>query len=246
MIAATSPSCSSSARSTASASLNGQHDRGRDDLGEHAARERVLGADALGGRDHVHRHRVVPAVVAALELDHVAPAGRRAREPEGMERRLAARAGEQHLLERRHGGDEPLGELDLDLGDADPHQADRAACGGRGGVDIGVVVPEERRPEGGVVVGVGAAVAVGERRAARRRDDQLLEPGNAALAAVDAAGDDAPTRAGGEEGGGFGGGQCSSADSKAFEHVLVEVDAEARVRSERRRSRRPRSGGAGR
>ena len=68
------------------------HDRGRDDLGEHAAGERVLGADALGGRDHVHRDRVVPAVVAALELDHVAAAGRGAREPECVERRLAARA----------------------------------------------------------------------------------------------------------------------------------------------------------
>ena len=77
-------------------------DRRVDHLGQHPPRERILRAHALGGRDHVHRDRVVPAVVAALELDHVAAAGRGARDAQGVEGRLAAGAGEQHLLERRH------------------------------------------------------------------------------------------------------------------------------------------------
>ena len=70
-------------------------------------------------------------------------------------------------------------------------------------VDVRVVVAEERRPEGGVVVGEDAALRVGERRAARRRDDEVLEPGDAALAAVDATGDDGGC-ARSERGGGVG------------------------------------------
>ncbi len=121
MIAAT--SWSVSARSTSSASLNAADDRRVQHLGQDPLRERVLAADALGGRDHVHRHRVVPAVVAALELDHVAAAGGRAREPERVEGRLAPGRRQQHLLERGDDVDEPLGELDLDRRDADAHQA---------------------------------------------------------------------------------------------------------------------------
>ena len=89
-------------------------DRRVENLGEDPLRERVLAADALRGGDHVHRDRVVPAVVAALELDHVAAAGHRAREPERVEGRLASRRGQQHLLERGHDVDEPLRQLDLD------------------------------------------------------------------------------------------------------------------------------------
>ena len=97
--------------------------------------------------------------------------------PEGVEGRLAAGRREEHLLERGHDVDEPLGELDLDRRDADAHQA-RAACDD-GRVDVWVVVAEERRAEGGVVVGEDAAVGVGEGRAARRGDDEVLEPGDA-------------------------------------------------------------------
>ena len=175
-------------------------DRRVQHLRQDPLRERVLAADALGGRDHVHRDRVVPAVVAALELEHVAPAGDRAREPERVEGRLAPGRRQQHLLERGHDVDEPLGELDLDRRHADAHQPGRAR-GGR--VDVGVVVPEERRAEGGVVVGVDPALRVGEGRAARRGDDEVLEPGDAALAAVHAAGDHGG-RTRGERGGGFG------------------------------------------
>ena len=97
-------------------------DRRLEHFAQDPLRERVLAADALRGRDHVHRHRVVPAVVAALELDHVAASGDGAREPERVEGRFASRRGQQHLLERGDDVDEPLCELDLDRGDADAHQ----------------------------------------------------------------------------------------------------------------------------
>ena len=184
MIAAT--SWSVSARSTSSASLNRQTIVASRTSGRIPCESGSLPPTRLGRRDHVHRHRVVPAVVAALELDHVAAAGDRAREPERVEGRLAPGRRQQHLLERGHDVDEPLGELDLDRRDADAHQPGRVR-GGR--VDVGVVVPEERRPEGGVVVGVDAAVRVGEGRAARRGDDEVLEAGNAALSAVHASWD---------------------------------------------------------
>ena len=198
MIAAT--SWSVSARSTSSSVVEPADDRRVEDLGEDPLRERILAADALGGRDHVHRHRVVPAVVAALELDDVPAAGDRAREPERVEGRLAPGRRQQHLLERGHDVDEPLGELDLDRRDADAHQARRVHDGR---VDVGIVVAEERRAEGGVVVGVDAALGVGEGRAARRCDDEVLEAGNAALAAVHASWDHGG-RAGGERCGGLG------------------------------------------
>ena len=198
MIAAT--SWSASARSTAAASLNGQTIVASSTSGRIPCESGSLRADTLGGRDHVHRDRVVPAVVAALELDHVPAPGDRAREPERVEGRLAPGRGQQHLLERGHDVDEPLGELDLDRRDADAHQPGRAR-GGR--VDVGVVVAEERRAEGRVVVGVDAAVRVGERRAARRGDDEVLEAGNAPLAAVHASRDHGG-RARGEPGGGLG------------------------------------------
>ena len=61
-------------------------DRRVDDLGEDALRQRILLPDALGRRDHVHRDRVVPAVVAALELDQVPAAGGRARDADARGR----------------------------------------------------------------------------------------------------------------------------------------------------------------
>jgi hypothetical protein len=219
------------------------HDRRVEHLGQDPLRERVLLAHALGGRDHVHRDRVVPAVVAALELDHVAAAGRRARDAERVEGRLAPGRREEHLLERRDVVDELLRHLDLDLADPDPHQVDMATNRGDSRIDICVVVAEDWRSEGGVVVREDAPVPVGEGRAARRGDDEVLEPGDLALAAVDAAGDDCRgPRC--EPGLGFRCGRAhrrppslscllSPVDSEACEHVLVEIDAEARLRRHR-------------
>ena len=170
-------------------------DRRVEHLGQDPLRERVLRAHPLRQRDHVHRDRVVPAVVAALELDDVAPAGRGARErgargtsprsrsPSAAPARATARRRRSSRRARPRSGVTPT-----------PISPTSRGCGDRG-VDVGVVVAEQRRAEGGVVVGVGAAVGVREGRAARRRDHELLEPGHAALAAVHAAGDDGARRA---------------------------------------------------
>ena len=165
-------------------------DRRLGDLGEDTLRKRVAAPDVLRQRDDVHRDRVVPAVVAALELDHVAAARRRARDADRVEGRLAPCLGEEHALDRRDELAEPLRKLDLDRRHADTHQPDGARRRGDRGVDVGIVVPEERRPEGRVVVGVRPALGVGERRAARGRDDEVFEARDAPLSAVDAARDD--------------------------------------------------------
>jgi hypothetical protein len=112
------------------------------------------------------------------------------RDAKRVERRLAPGLGQQDPFDGRNVLDDSLRELDLDLGDADTHQPDRPGRGGDRAVDVGIVVAEQRRPEGGVVIGVRVPVTVGERRAARRRDHELLEAGHTALAAVDAAGND--------------------------------------------------------
>ena len=122
-------------------------DRRVDHLLQHALRERVLLPHVLRQRDHVHRDRVVPAVVAALELDHVAAAGGRARDAQRMERRLAPRLRQEHALRRRHEVADPLGELDLDLRHADAHQPDRARRRRNGGVDVGSLWPRSGGPK---------------------------------------------------------------------------------------------------
>ena len=206
-------------------------DRRVDDLGEDPLRERVLLADVLGQRDHVHRDRVVPAVVAALELDDVPAAGRGAGDAQRVEGRLAAGLGQQHALDRRHERRTIFSASSTSIRVTPmPIRPTSFAAAATARVDVGVAVAEERRAEGGVVVGVGVALAVGERRAARRGDDEVLEPGHAALAAVHPARDHA-RRARRE--------LCSFGlvgdrhlvpplvDAVLRHHVLVERDAEA-------------------
>ena len=97
-------------------------------------------------------------MVAALELDHVAAAGRGARETRSAwnvaslpvqvsstfssDGTLATSRSASSTSTRR---------------DADAHQVERAPGGGDGRLDVGVVVAEQRRPERGVVVGEDAA-----------------------------------------------------------------------------------------
>jgi hypothetical protein len=176
MSAATPPGRSSSSRSTASASLKGTMIVASRISGRIPC-ERILAPDAVGPQDDVHRDAVVPAVVAALHLEHEPPAGRGAREAQRVEGRLAARRGQQHLLDRRHVLDDPLRELDLERRDAHAHEVDGAQGRGDGVVDVGVVVPEQRRPEGGVVVREDAALGVGEGRAAVAVTTSSSSPG---------------------------------------------------------------------
>ena len=101
-------------RSTSARVVEAADDRRLDDLRKHPLRERIAFADVLGQRDHVHRNRVVPAVVVALELDDVAASGGGAGDAQRMEGRLTACLGEEDLLDRGKEGADPLGELDLD------------------------------------------------------------------------------------------------------------------------------------
>ena len=58
-----------------------------------------------------------------------------------------------------------------------------------GGVDLRVVVAQNQRPEGGVVIQVARAVGVGEIRAGSL--DHRQRPGQAPVAGIDTAGDHA-------------------------------------------------------
>ena len=95
-----------------------QHQRMLDHLGQHAQRERILLADLVGRADHIHQHRVVPAVVGALELDDRIAAGDGARQPQRGIGRLGAGVGQQHPLGRWHMLRDRLGQLHLDIGHA--------------------------------------------------------------------------------------------------------------------------------
>ena len=88
--------------------------------------------------------------------------------------------------------DQALGQLDLELGDADAHQVDPTDGLGGGAVHVGIAVTEQWRPEGGVEVDVGPALPVGEPRPLGGGDHQLLQAWNTALAAVDATRDHGP------------------------------------------------------
>ena len=93
------PGWAASARSTAPRSLNGttttrSHDRLRDaGVAGHAVR-RVGRADVLGLGQHRDLHRVVVAVVAALDLDDQVAPGERAHQVDGVHRGLGAGVGE--------------------------------------------------------------------------------------------------------------------------------------------------------
>ena len=98
-----------------------------------------------------------------------APAGR-------AHRRLGAGRDEPHLLDRRHGVDDLLGELDLALG----RRAERRPVGGRllhRLDDLGVGVAEDERPPGHHPVDVAAPVGVLDVGAlAAPREEGLVRP----------------------------------------------------------------------
>lgn len=167
-----------------------QDEGGFQDLGKDARRDRVVAADLLRGGDHVEADRVVPTVVAALELDDEAASCGGAGDAQGVERGLAAGTGEQDLLDRRDQLGELFGEEDLALGDADAHVAEGGSGLDGGAGHVGVVVAEQRRAERGVEVGVLASVGGTEPCAVGPGDDQVGQSGNAALTAVHAAGND--------------------------------------------------------
>ena len=131
-------------------------------------------------------------VVAARELEDAVAPGEPAREPKCAHRRLGARGDEPHLLDRRHGVDDLLGQLDLPLrrraegrpvGSGFLHRLDHLRIG----------VAEHERAPGHDPVDVALPVRVPEVRAlAARGEERILGPDRppGADRRVDAAGDD--------------------------------------------------------
>ncbi len=180
-----------------------QHQRRLQYLVQDAGGDRVAVADPVGCGDDIQADGVVPAVIAALELDDVAPTCCGAGHSQRVEGGLGPRRGQQDLLDGRHQLDQLLGELHLTRRDTHADQV-RLVGGGRDGRgDVRVVVTEQRRPERGVKVRVHQAIRVRERSALGRGDHELLESGDEALAAVDAA-RNRLLGAGGERGAGGG------------------------------------------
>ena len=95
-----------------------------------------------------------------MELHQQGPAGRGAGEPDRLRGGLGPAHRRDHHLGRRDNVDDPRGQLDLELGDAEAEQVDGADGLAYGIVDEGRVVTEQDRPERGVVVEVLAAVEV--------------------------------------------------------------------------------------
>ena len=103
------------------------HDRLRDAGVAGHAQRRVGRADLVGLGQHRDLHRVVVAVVAALDLDHQVAPGQRAHQVDGVHGRLGAGVGEPPQRQAEA--------ADQLLGDARwrPRWAGRSGCRGRPG-----------------------------------------------------------------------------------------------------------------
>jgi len=142
---------------------------------QHPRGLRVALAEAVRGRMDARVHVVVPAVIAALELEDRLVAGVRPRQPDGVIGRLAPRVAEVHPLHRRHEIDEALRYLDLALGRPRAVEHPRVDGSLRRGVHRRVAVPEEYRAKGEMVVGELVAVRGRERRAVRALERHVRE-----------------------------------------------------------------------
>ena len=138
----------------------------------HAGRPR----DAEGGhaRSRRHQQRVRVPVIAALELQDLAPAREAAGQAQRAHGGLGARGDEAHLLDGGQVAGDPLGHLDL--GGAG-RAVGRAVARGPGHRlhHRRMRVADDHRPPGGEVVDVGRAVGVPHARAVGPGD----EPGRA-------------------------------------------------------------------
>src|SRR5262245_51586878 len=127
---------------------------------QHASGAGIALANPFRRAQNVPEQVVVPTVVAALELDHLAPTGRCTGEPYRMERGLRPRTAEENLLHGRHVPDDLLGELNFHRRDADPveiclsNRADNALN------YIRITVAQNKRPEGDVIVDISPAVHI--------------------------------------------------------------------------------------
>ena len=112
----------------------------------------------------LREQRVRVPVVAALELQDEVPSRTSAREADRAHRGLGAARHEPDHLDRGHRGDDPFGELDLELG----RGSERGAARGRRASrvdDLGARVSEQERAPRLHEVDVAPAVGVDEVRA---------------------------------------------------------------------------------
>mmetsp|Transcript_9625 Transcript_9625/g.22391 ORF Transcript_9625/g.22391 Transcript_9625/m.22391 type:complete len:286 (+) Transcript_9625:1897-2754(+) len=151
-----------------------------DRVGRRAGRDAGAGRVAEGGqaRASFHEQRVGVAVVAALELDELGPAGGAAGQADGAHRRFGARADEAHLVDAGHQLQDLFGQLDLALGG----RAEGEALGRsllHGLPHRRVAVAEDHRAPGADVVDVALPFGV--------PDIGPLAPGDEAGRAADGA-----------------------------------------------------------
>src|ERR1051326_8860165 len=153
----------------------------------------------IRGGDDIHRHGVVPAVIAALELDEVPTSGDRSGKTHRWKGCFPAIHGKRHALNRGDVLHDLLSQLDLYGADANAHVVQACAGFCHRAIDIRIVVPEQGWTERGMIVREGPAAVIGEGRATRGSNDQIIEARHLALRAVDAAGDYAPGASRSEE-----------------------------------------------
>src|SRR6266536_1355424 len=128
-------------------------------------------------------------MVGTLELDDLVAPCDGAGQAQGGVGGLGARVGQQDALGRWHVPGDRLGQLDLYVGHAGADNIEAVHRVADGGVDGRVVVAEDDRAEGGVVVEVALPVGVGEVCASGVDDHH--RPGQRAVDRVDPTGDDA-------------------------------------------------------
>ena len=137
---------------------------GHDERVSHRALGHARGAGDAEGRDAGpggDQQRVGVAVVAAVELEDLAPAGEAARDAQRAHGGLGARRDEAHLLDRRHVAHDALGQLHLE----GAGRAERGPASGRAADRLqhrGVRVSQDHRPPRADVVDERAAVLVPE------------------------------------------------------------------------------------
>ena len=136
----------------------------RSRLTQHAGGNGVVATDSLARRLHIHRDVVVPTVIAALELDDALCAGRGARKPQRVIRRLGAARAECDLFGTGNAADQSFRGLDFKVEDAGTYEVD--ALGGLGdtSADCRVAVSENVRAKPAMEVDVLVAVSVVEIR----------------------------------------------------------------------------------
>ncbi len=165
-----------------------ERQRVRGEFGRHAGRGRHAERQHAGAG--LHQQRIRMAVIAALELHDLLPAGEAARETDRAHRRLGARTAHAHELDRRHQLDDLAGDDRLDFGGCAERQAvDRRFLHGADHVRMRVT-EDHRAPRADVVDELAAIGRPGPRAlGAREEDGFAADAAEGAHGRIHAAGD---------------------------------------------------------